>query len=154
MALVLGNIRGQEPVAVRVHSACIPGDLLGTQGCKCDLKKRRALEKIEREGAGVFVYVHPGEVNLARQVQRHVVGQSPEVAAEGSGAEREQTEQEPHNEGLPPELRDFGLGAQVLATLGVSKIKLMTDNPKRIVGLRSFGLEVVERIPLTEEASD
>jgi len=134
MALVLGSIRGREPVLVRVHSACIPGDLLGGNGCDCDLKKRRALEKIEQAGAGVFVYVHPGRVDLAIQVQRHVAGR---------------TLAEPKNEGLPPELRDFGLGAQVLVALGVSKIKLMTDNPKRIVGLRSYGLEVVERISLT-----
>jgi len=135
MALVLGSIRGKDPVLVRVHSACIPGDVFGGQGCRCDLKKSRALQKIEQAGAGVFVYVHPGQVDLANQVQRHVVGDSLE---------------EPKNEGLAPELRDFGLGAQVLVALGVSKIKLMTDNPKRIVGLRSYGLEVVERISLSD----
>jgi 3,4-dihydroxy 2-butanone 4-phosphate synthase/GTP cyclohydrolase II len=134
MALVLGDIRGHQPMLVRMHSACVPGDLLGVESCRCAHKKNRALQLIADEGAGVFVYVHPGEVNVAAQVQRHVVGGSP---------------QEPHQEGLPPELRDFGLGAQVLAALGVSKIRLMTDNPKRIVGLSSYGLEVVERIPLT-----
>jgi len=135
LALVLGDIQRSEPMLVRVHSACIPGDLLGTERCNCGAKKRRALAKIEEAGAGVFVYVHPGQLDLAGQVQRHVVGKPVE---------------EPKTEALPPELRDFGLGAQVLAALGVSKIRLMTDNPKRIVGLRSYGLEVVERIPLTD----
>jgi len=142
MALVLGNVCGREPVLVRVHRACIPGDLLGGQSCDCDLKKRRALERIERAGAGVFVYVHPGQVDLAAQVQRHVAHREASVPDAGGSPE-----------GLPPELRDFGLGAQVLAALGVSKIRLMNDT-KRIVGLRSFGLEVVERVPLTGQQTE
>jgi 3,4-dihydroxy 2-butanone 4-phosphate synthase/GTP cyclohydrolase II len=135
LALVLGEIRGPEPVLVRVHSACIPGDVFGLRSCPCDQRKRRALALIEDAGAGVFVYVHPGHVDMARQVEAHVRGGC------GDGAK------EP---GLAPELRDYGLGAQVLAALGLSKIRIMTDNPKRYVNLRSFGLEVVERVALTD----
>jgi 3,4-dihydroxy 2-butanone 4-phosphate synthase/GTP cyclohydrolase II len=135
MALVLGNVRSQEPILVRMHRACIPGDVFGIPTCGCDTKMRHALEMIGQADAGVFVYVHPGNIDLVKQVQRHVAGN-------GDGVE-------PKGEGLPPELRDFGLGAQVLATIGLSKIRLMTDNPKRIVGLRSYGLEVVERVSLT-----
>jgi 3,4-dihydroxy 2-butanone 4-phosphate synthase/GTP cyclohydrolase II len=134
MALVLGDVSGDHPVLVRMHRACVPGDVFGIHGCQSHIKKRHALEQIERAGAGVLVYVQPGQVDLAGQVQKHVIGSA--------------TSDEPREEGMPPELRDFGLGAQVLASLGVSKIRLMTDNPKRFVGLRSYGLEVVEWVPL------
>jgi 3,4-dihydroxy 2-butanone 4-phosphate synthase/GTP cyclohydrolase II len=137
VALILGDVRSNEPVLVRVHRACIPGDVFRIETCGCDRKMRHALQQIGREGAGVFVYVHPGLLDLVSQIQRHVLGQGQSEAPKG--------------EGLPPELRDFGLGAQVLATIGLSKIRLMTDNPKRIVGLRSYGLEVVERVQLGEE---
>jgi 3,4-dihydroxy 2-butanone 4-phosphate synthase/GTP cyclohydrolase II len=137
MVLVLGQPRREDPVLVRMHRACIPGDVLGGDSCGCARKKQRALELIERAGCGVFVYIHPGRLDLTAQVRGHVTGRQVSEARE---------------EGLPPELRDFGLGAQVLAELGLSKIRLMTDNPQRFVGLRSYGLEVVERIPLTSKA--
>jgi 3,4-dihydroxy 2-butanone 4-phosphate synthase / GTP cyclohydrolase II len=139
IALVLGDLRGAEPVLVRVHSACVPGDVFGAGRCACEAKKRRALERICEAGRGVFVYVVPGQVDLTSQVQVHVVG-SPTPRPRASG-------------GTPTELREFGLGAQVLASLGLSKIRLMTSNPKRIVGLRSYGLEVVELVPLDEKAA-
>jgi 3,4-dihydroxy 2-butanone 4-phosphate synthase/GTP cyclohydrolase II len=135
MALVLGDVaRSAEAVLVRVHTACIPGDVFGLRSCACDARKRRALELIERAGAGVFVYVHPGHLDVARQVEAHVRGGCSDGAKEP---------------GLPPELRDYGLGAQVLAALGLHRIRIMTDNPKRYVNLRSFGLEVVDRVALT-----
>jgi 3,4-dihydroxy 2-butanone 4-phosphate synthase / GTP cyclohydrolase II len=133
LALVLGDLNAGEPALVRMQAACIPGDVFGLSSCACDIKKRRALQKIEEAGAGVFVYVHPGRLDLALQVQSHVGGHTPH-AEKGTG--------------LRPELRDFGLGAQVLTALGLRRIRLMTDNPKRIVGLHSFGLDVVEQIPL------
>jgi 3,4-dihydroxy 2-butanone 4-phosphate synthase/GTP cyclohydrolase II len=124
-----------EPVLVRMQSACIPSDVFAVESCPCEQKKRRALRRIEQAGAGVLVYVHPGQVDLARQVESHIIGHAsqPEKTA-----------------GLRLELRDFGLGAQVLADLGLRKIRLLTDNPKRIVGLRSFGLEVVEQVSLLD----
>jgi 3,4-dihydroxy 2-butanone 4-phosphate synthase/GTP cyclohydrolase II len=121
-----------------MHQACIPGDVFGIESsCHSDQKKRRALAMIDEAGAGVFVYVHPGKLDLASQVRRHVMGLQDPVTEET-------------REGLSPELRDFGLGAQVLAALGISQIRLMTDNPQRIVGLKSYGLEVVERVALME----
>ncbi len=136
LALVHGDIMSGEPVLVRMHTSCVPGHVFDLGTCNCEQKKRRSLELIEQAGAGVFVYIHPGTINLANQVQRCVLeGQAPE---------------EPAGEGIPPELRTFGLGAQVLASLGLSKIRLMTDNPKRIIGLKSYHLEVVEQVPLID----
>ncbi len=136
MALTLGEVTTGDPVLVRVHAACIPGDVFGVNNCACEQKKRRALKLIEEAGAGVFVYVHPGQLDLSAQVASHIAG--------------DHAAPPPKETGLPPELRDFGLGAQVLATLGLTKIRLMIDNPKRLIGLPSFGLEVVERIPLIQ----
>ncbi len=133
MALVLGDPRPDTPVLVRMHAACIPGDVFGPPSCTCHEKKQRALQLIEQAGAGVLVYIHPGQLDLTKQVQTHVVGRLTAQVKQ---------------EGLPPELRDFGLGAQVLAKLGLSRIRLITDNPKRLVGLSSYGLQVVERVPL------
>ena len=133
MALVLGDVKAADNVLVRMHRCCVPGDVFGIDNCTCAGNKQGALEMIEEAGAGVFVYILPGKQDLSGQVQTHVAG----TIEEGSKAD-----------GIPPELRDFGLGAQVLATLGLSKIRLVTNNPKRIVGLRAFGLEVVERVTL------
>ena len=133
MALVLGDPRGDQPMLVRMHRACIPGDVLGVTSCGCAGKMQRALQAIEQSGAGVFVYIHPGQLDLTEQVQAHVENHRPK---------------EVKPEGMPPELRDFGLGAQVLAGLGLSKIRILTNNPKRIIGLGSYGLEVVERVAL------
>ncbi len=134
IALVLGNVTAGDPVLVRMHTSCVPGHVFHLDTCGCEAKKARSLELIEEAGAGVFVYIHPGKLDLAAQVRRCVIeGEQPE---------------EPAEEGIPAELRNFGLGAQVLASLGLSKIRLMTDNPKRIIGLQSYNLEVVEQVPL------
>jgi len=134
MALVLGDVKAADNVLVRMHRACVPGDVFGIDNCTCADNKQKALEMIAEAGAGVFVYILPGKMDLSAQVQTHVAGPKD---TEDKG-----------EEGIPPELRDFGLGAQVLANLGLSKIRLVTNNPKRIVGLRAFGLEVVERVSL------
>ncbi len=133
MALIHGDIKTADDVLVRMHRACTPGDVFGIDNCTCSANKQKSLQMIQEAGAGVFVYIQPGQVDLSRQVQTHVAGT---IEQDGKG------------EGIPPELRDFGLGAQVLANLGLSRIRLITDNPKRIVGLRAFGLEVVERVTL------
>jgi len=136
LALKLGDVRSNDSVLVRMHSACIPGDVFGTDACTCSANMHRALQQIEQAGAGVFVYIHPGQIDISEQVKRHVEGF---------------IQPRPKEEGIPPELRDFGLGAQVLASMGLSKIRLMTNNPKRLVGLSSYGLEVVDRVPLNGE---
>ena len=134
LALVLGDVRNADgAVPVRMHRACTPGDVFGINNCTCAENKRRALQMIEQAGVGVFVYILPGQVDLSAQVQSHVIG----GVMPGS-----------KGEGIPPELRDFGLGAQVLANLGLSRISLITNNPKRIIGLRAFGLEVAEQVAL------
>lgn len=128
LVLSLGTIDSSEPVLVRVHRAVVPTDVFGNQNHRS--KNRRALEIIEKEGRGVFVYVLPAEVDLSQQLAR--------MAEKATGTVPS----------LVPELREFGLGAQVLAALGLKEIRLMTDNVKRIVGLDGYGLKVVERVSL------
>jgi 3,4-dihydroxy 2-butanone 4-phosphate synthase/GTP cyclohydrolase II len=137
MALVLGRIDPMEPVMVRMHRATVPTDVFGL-GLDAGMgKNTRALQLIERAGVGVFIYVIPERLNLAHQVQ--------DLVERLSG--RDVTKR-------TFELREFGLGAQILAKLGVAKIRLMTDNVKRIVGLEGYGLEVVERVPLSARSED
>jgi 3,4-dihydroxy 2-butanone 4-phosphate synthase/GTP cyclohydrolase II len=132
LVLSLGDISTDEPVLVRVHRAVIPTDVFGNQGGRS--KNLRALELIEKEGRGVFVYVLPEGLDLSQQLSR--------MAEKQQGIAPS----------LVPELREFGLGAQVLATLGLKEIRLMTDNEKRIVGLDGYGLKVVERVPLNNRS--
>jgi 3,4-dihydroxy 2-butanone 4-phosphate synthase/GTP cyclohydrolase II len=130
LALVLGDVTAGE-VLVRVQTACIPGDVFGSAACDCGAQLRAALTQIEGEGRGVFLYVLPGgRMSLIADVESHVLHQ--DVARAGGESK----------------LRDFGLGAQVLADLGLSKIRLMTNNPRKIVGLDGYGICVVDRVPL------
>jgi 3,4-dihydroxy 2-butanone 4-phosphate synthase / GTP cyclohydrolase II len=132
LALVLGDVGGDSPTLVRVQTACFPGDVFGSAACDCGAQLRAALATIEREGRGVFLYVYAsGRQSLLGDVRAHVLHEgTPRVA----GGEHK--------------LRDFGLGAQVLAELGVRNIRLLTNNPKKIVGLEGYNLCVVERVPL------
>jgi 3,4-dihydroxy 2-butanone 4-phosphate synthase/GTP cyclohydrolase II len=132
LALVMGDVSSDEPVLVRVQNVCFPGDVFGSAQCDCGPQLRAALQAIEREGRGVFLYVYnAGRQSLLGDVRAHVLHQSgPRVA----GAEHK--------------LRDFGLGAQVLANLGVKSIRLLTNNPTKIVGLEGYGLCVAERVPI------
>jgi 3,4-dihydroxy 2-butanone 4-phosphate synthase/GTP cyclohydrolase II len=128
VALMLGDLGSRDDVLVRMHRANALTDVLGVG--PSNGKVRKALGRIAKEGAGVLVYVLPETVDLAAQVQEIDLGRpAPEPAV-----------------ARPPELREFGLGAQVLVSLGLKRIRLLTDNPKRIVGLSGFGLEVVERV--------
>ncbi|MCC6749531.1 MAG: 3,4-dihydroxy-2-butanone-4-phosphate synthase [Deltaproteobacteria bacterium] len=133
LALVCGPVDSGTPALVRMHRAVVPADVFGVSASGSGSKNLRALRQIEEAGAGVFVYVVPGRVDLVAQVERIARG----AAALGGSAESH-----------PPELRDFGLGAQVLLSLGLKRIRLMTDNPKRLVGLEGYGLEVVEQVSL------
>ena len=131
LALALGDVAADEPVLVRVQTACLPGDVFGSAACDCGPQLRAALARIEQEGRGVVLYVYPGgRHSLVGDVESHVLHkQTSPVARERK-------------------LRDFGLGAQVLAELGVRRIRLMTNNPRKIVGLEGYGLCVTERVPL------
>ncbi len=132
LGLVLGDITapGDAPL-VRVQSACIPGDVFGSRACDCGPQLRRAIDIIAAEGRGVLLYVFPaGRVSMLADIERHVAHRAP---ATGVSAEQ---------------LRDFGLGAQALRQLGLDRIRLLTNNPKKIVGLSGFGIEVEGRVPL------
>jgi 3,4-dihydroxy 2-butanone 4-phosphate synthase/GTP cyclohydrolase II len=132
MALTLGDVAGDD-VLVRVQTACIPGDVFGSPACDCGAQLRASLQRIEAEGRGVLLYVFAGG--------RHSVA----VDVEGHVLHRETAVTHAMREG---KLREFGLGAQVLADLGVRRIRLMTNNPRKIVGLEGYGITVGERVPL------
>jgi len=128
LAVVKGDLGPDLPTLVRVQTACTAGDLLEVRNCDCGAQMRESLRIIEREGRGVFLYVHPGRISILEDLRAHVLH-------EGRGR-------------VPSTLRDYGLGAQVLRDLGLRQVKLMTNNPKKIVGLEGYGLEVVERVPI------
>src|SRR5579859_7813062 len=135
LALTLGEVAGDAPVMVRVQTACFPGDVFGSEACDCGAQLRAAIGAIEREGRGVFLYVYAaGRQTLLGDVRAHVLH-----------------EEGPRVAGGEHKLRDFGLGAQVLAELGLRNIRLLTNNPKKIVGLEGYNLTVVERVPLEVE---
>jgi 3,4-dihydroxy 2-butanone 4-phosphate synthase/GTP cyclohydrolase II len=132
VALVKGDLRGKEPVLTRVHRGCLMGDLLGSSQCECGGQLEQAFQRIQAEGRGVIVYLQKDVPAKARLQCTHI---SNEEIVQG---QPDQTR-----------LREFGVGAQILKDLGLSRLRLLTNNPKKIVGLESYSLEVVEQIPLT-----
>lgn len=139
VALVKGDVSTEEPVLVRVHSQCLTGDVFGSFRCDCGEQLRKAMELINQEGRGVILYLRQegrgiGLANKLRAYELQDKGMDTVEANEHLGFE--------------PDLRDYGVGAQMLVSLGVKKMRLMTNNPKKIKGLEGYGLEVVERVPL------
>ena len=139
VALVKGDITPDEPVLVRVHSECLTGDVLHSLRCDCGDQLNRAMEMIEEAGRGVIVYM--------RQEGRGI-GLINKLKAYHLQDHGRDTVEANVELGFAPDLRDYGIGAQILVSLGVRKMRMMTNNPKKIIGLEGYALEIVERVPI------
>jgi 3,4-dihydroxy 2-butanone 4-phosphate synthase / GTP cyclohydrolase II len=143
LAIVKGDVCTEEPVLVRIHSSCATGDLLGSLRCDCGDQLAMALSMIEEQGQGVVLYIaQEGRgIGLINKLKAYELQDQGLDTVEANNAL-----------GFKADLRDYGLGAQVLADLGLHKLRLMTNNPKKVSGLQGYGLEIVEHVPLIADA--
>jgi 3,4-dihydroxy 2-butanone 4-phosphate synthase/GTP cyclohydrolase II len=145
VALVQGDIKGEPPPLVRAHSECVTGDVFSSHRCDCGEQLRLAMRMIQKEGRGIVLYM--------RQEGRGIGWANKVLAYELQDAGMDTVEANEHL-GFPPDMRDYGLGAQILVDLGLRKMRLLTNNPTKRVGLEAFGLEAVERVPLVTEPTE
>ena len=141
LAFVKGDVAGDDPVLVRVHSECLTGDVFGSRRCDCGPQLAKAMDLVVREGSGVIVYLrgHEGRgIGIGHKIRAY--------SLQDQGLDTVDANIEL---GLPVDSREYGIGAQILADLGVNRLRLMTNNPAKYGGLEGYGLSVVERVPLT-----
>ena len=143
--MIKGKPTPEQPVLVRVHSECLTGDVFGSIRCDCGQQAALALQAINKEGSGVFLYM--------RQEGRGI-GIHNKLKAYNLQDNGLDTVDANLSLGFPADLRHYGVGAQILVELGVRKLKLMTNNPKKVVGLENYGLELTERVPINVEPNE
>ena len=139
IALTMGDVTDGKPALVRIHSSCMTGDVLHSLRCECGEQLEQAMERIAEEGRGVLLYIHQEGrgIGLLNKLKAY------ELQDQGCD-----TVEANERLGYPADLRDYGIGAQVLIDLGVRKIRYMTNNPSKLAGIEGYDLEIVERVPL------